>query len=100
MQTTKILRMTKTVMRVHVFDCDLTRLLELNQYLDHEDIAAGAAYFDDENVKDDSMHSDIEDQLMKQGVLSGDKLFFVNEEDDCKGISNATDRSENRTSSC
>lgn len=51
--------------------------------LDHSDIEAGVLYFCTLKAQTNSMLSDIEDQLMREGIIeSSDKKFIVDELDD------------------
>ena len=72
-----------TVLSAHGIEVTESRLEELHGELDHNDIEAGVLYFCSMNAQTNSMLSDIEDQLMRAGVIpKAEKKFVVDELDD------------------
>ena len=72
-----------TVLTAHGIKVSESRLEELHGELDHNDIEVGVLYFCSMNAQTNSMLSDIEDQLMRAGVIpKAEKKFVVDELDD------------------
>lgn len=72
----------QTVLDAHGVSVSFEQLEEIHGSLDHEDIEAGVLYFVTMDVQTASMLSDIEDHLMREGIIQGEKKFVINEDED------------------
>lgn len=73
----------QTVLDAYHVSLPFQRVEEIHDELDHADIEAGVLYFVTMDAQTASMLSDIEDHLMKTGVVpNGTKKFVVDEIND------------------
>ena len=72
----------QTVLEAHGVSLSYEQLEEIHGSLDHEDIQSGVLYFVTMEVQTQSMLSDIEDHLMREGIIQGEKKFVINEDED------------------
>jgi hypothetical protein len=76
----------QTVLDSYDVSLSFQEIEEIHEQLDHKDILAGACYFCSPEIQKNSVLSDIEDHLQRNGLIPlGIKRFVAEELDDCKG---------------
>jgi len=66
----------RLVLDAHNVKVDDARLEEIHESLDHDAIEDGVMYYTDMDDQTMSMLDDIENQLIEEGVVTGEKSFF------------------------